>query len=199
MRHMTLITASVLTVAFFLTGILYAQGQTETVQTEPQKARGLDNLLDDLKERREVKAIAASRPMDRDGQLLRLQSELIDLRVERDRLVMQVNRLETRLQGVTVFGASSKCRADECVPLQQVELEKMLLQASHAIDKYKCGKRLYDLTPSEEVKKYAETMMRVALDDLELLGFDTTDLLENEDFADLLSQKRELTEKASQR
>lgn len=182
MKYTIILAICGMVAATFLSSMLYAQNQASNIQSsEPQaeSKSSLDILLSNLKQQRESRSVLSDQLLDRDGQVLRLQSELIDLRVERDRLAMQVNQLATRLQEVTVIGASTRCRSEDCVPVHVMEEEKVSIQISNATKLFKYGRDLYNIASCDQTKEAAQTMMQVAIDDLELLGFDTTDLLAN--------------------
>lgn len=188
MKYTTILAICGLAAAAFISTMLYAQNQPTSVQSSEQPESSLDILLSNLKQQRESRSVLSDQMLDRDGHILRLQSEIIDLRVERDRLATQVTKLATRLQEVTVVGASTKCRIEDCVPVQVVEEEKVLIQISNANKLFQYGKNLHEIASCDQTREAAQTMMQVAIDDLELLGFDTTDLLTNKS-----------TEKAHQR
>lgn len=200
MKFGSLLISCGLAASLFLVGMLYAQGQAPTISTTAvSEGSSLDVLLEDLKQRREARTVTVEQPVTaRDPKVTRLQNELIDLRVERDRLEMHVMQLEARLQRVTVVGTSSRCRNEDCVPIQKFEDERIRLQSTHAVSLYIYGKELYELTTDVEIRKKATKMMTIAINDLELLGFDTTDLVTG-DIYDLLSQKGDGTDQARRR
>jgi hypothetical protein len=133
-----------------------------------------------------------------DDDNLRLRSEVIDLRVERDRLASRVRMLESERKEILVVGAKSKCEPTPCISEQEVKADKIMIQAASAIRAHNIGINLRRNSDCPEAHKYAEAMINGAIEDLKLLGFDTTNVNEELELDTLMSQLEQI-EEAQQR
>lgn len=178
-----------------LVGIVMAGNNTDTKPKNAVAESPLDILLQERKD--SIKSRSSRvRVIDADEYILRLQSEIIDLRVQRDQLEMKLTEAESDLETVVVVGASSKCNAIDCVPKHDVEMEKLVIQSTHSLHIYLYGRRIYTMADSIEVIQLSEEMMQAAIENLELLGFDTRDLKMTGDVSKILSQQIEMTERS---
>jgi hypothetical protein len=118
-----------------------------------------------------------TRPTQQDpqSQIRTLKSEVIDLKVERDSLQDQVKYLEGQLERRNA--TSSNCGQGTCVPIDQVEREKILTHIVYSLSLYRLAEMVDKLTPANDVEahKKAQRIMQNAIEDLKLLGFDTKD------------------------
>lgn len=153
----------------------------------------IDQLIDIYSSQRRATGQIIVYTKEQKGQLLdddnlRLRSEVIDLRVERDRLASRVRSLESELKEVVVVGVKSNCNAVACSSDQETEAEKVLIKAASAVSTHNIGIRILQNSECEEAHKYANEMITGAIEDLKLLGFDTTNVNEELELDTLMNQ-----------
>lgn len=159
----------------------------------------IDSLMEMYAQKREINSIENTEHLTPDEENLRLRSELVDLRVERDRLESKVRHLENELQEVVVVGAKSNCEEVSCVPSANADAEKVLIHAASAVRAHNIGVGIRRDSQCKEAHKYAEEMINGAIEDLKLLGFDTTNLNENLELDALMNQLEQTNKEAQQR
>lgn len=111
---------------------------------------------------------------DPQSEIRTLKSELIDLKVERDALEDQVKYLEKQMER---RNAVSPCGEGKCIPVDQVEKEKIVAHIVYSLSLYRLAEMVDKLTPANDVEahKKAQSIMKSAIEDLNMLGFDTRD------------------------
>jgi hypothetical protein len=114
---------------------------------------------------------------DPQSQIRTLKSEVIDLKVERDSLQGQVRFLEQQLERRNATGPTASCGQGPCIPVDQVEREKILTHIVYSLSLYRLAETIDKLTPANDVEAHrrAQKIMANAIEDLRLLGFDTKD------------------------
>lgn len=161
----------------------FAQQQ---VQQQGQQTSEIDKLIEGYQNN---KRAPASRPMDPESEIRRLQSQLIDLRVERDRLAEEVLFLKEKIDTFSNQERASGCMQD-CIPVAEVEEEKIITHVIYTVSQYRLAELITQTVPEEfvEVHNTAQKIMRGAINDLDTLGFDTSDMNTYPTLEDVLEQ-----------
>ena len=130
-------------------------------------------------------------PVDQASEITRLKSLLIDTRVERDRLADEVIFLKLKLENVTTTDeAHPECAEVECIPVSLVEQDKIITHVIYTVSQYRLAELITETVPGEyvEVHNMARKIMVGAKNDLDVLGFDTTDMTEYPTLEEMLEQ-----------
>lgn len=191
------VTSLIIASAGFYLLLLSQVSGNESFQVPDQKT-SIDSLMEMYAQKQETRSVKGieDTPMDDN---VKLRSEVIDLRVERDRLESRVRNLEHELKEVVVVGAKSNCESASCVSAQDVEAEKILIQAASAVRSHNIGINIRRNSQCKEAHKYADEMINGAIEDLKLLGFDTTNVDENLELDALMNQLEQKNKEAQQR
>ena len=156
-------------------------------EDEPAQQTNLDKLLDQY----EVQQKSATSRSNEDPQaeLRRLRNQLIDLRVERDALQEENNYLENKLTNMQQE-TPSECFERECVALDEVENERIISYVIYSLGLYRMAEQVADDVPQENVEAHrqAQKIMAGVKSDLDVLGFDTTDMTGYPTLDELLQQ-----------
>lgn len=155
---------------------------------EDMQQTELDKLIENyqLKQRPE--------PKDKESEIRRLKSQLIDLRVERDQLVEQVLYLQDTLDSMMIddehLELHSECLNVECIPVTDVENDKILTHIIYTLSQYRLAELIVELVPNANVEAHnkAQRIMAGAKRDLNFLGFDTSDMDDYPTLDELLEQ-----------
>lgn len=121
-------------------------------------------------------------PRDQKAEIIRLKSQLIDVRVERDQLSEQVIFLEAKIKDMSLNNNHSelhaKCLDVECIPITDVENDKIITHIIYSLSQYRLAELIAQTVPTEDVEahKKAQRIMTGAKNDLDVLGFDTIDM-----------------------
>jgi len=149
----------------------------------------MDKLLDQYELKQQV--ANASAPLDLLSENRRLRNEIIDLRVEKDGLSEQVSYLQVTINNmVSSEGEQSGCDVVECVPLEDVMNEKLITYVITSLGMYRLAEILDQAAPVENVEAHtkAQKIMKGVKSDLDVLGFDTSNMSEVPELDELLEQ-----------
>ena len=132
----------------------------------------------------------AVEPEDKDAELIRLRSQMIDLRVERDRLEDEVGFLKNRAANIEAMGEHPECLDVKCVPVTEVEQDKIITYVIYTLGQYRLAELMETSLPLEEVDAHnmARKIMEGARNNLNVLGFDTSDMGEYPTLDELMEQ-----------
>jgi len=156
-------------------------------QEDAQQTSAIDKLIKGY----EVNQRRAAEPEDKDSEIRRLKSQLIDLSVERDRLADEVLFLKAKIDNmIAQEDAHIGCAEVECVPITEVEQDKIFTHVVYTISQYRLAELLTQKVPKEyvEVHNTAQKIMRGARNDLEVLGFDTRNMDEYPTLEEVIEQ-----------
>ena len=156
-------------------------------EDEPAQQTNLDKLLDQY----EVQQRAPAMNEDPKAELRRLRNQLIDLRVERDALQEENNYLKDRLANVQELEeAHPECFERECVALDEVENERIISYVIYSLGLYRMAEHVAEAVPQENVEAHRQVqkIMAGVKSDLDVLGFDTTDMTGYPTLDELLEQ-----------
>ena len=127
--------------------VSFAQDQEEEMQ---QQTSAIDRLIKgyEVAQRRPVE------PEDKDSEIRRLRSQLIDVRVERDQLADEVLFLKQKIQNMEeAEEAHPGCENVECIPITQVEQDKIITHVIYTISQYRMAEYLTLTVPAEYVRR----------------------------------------------
>ncbi len=133
-------------------------------------------------------------PQDQASEIRRLKSQLIDVRVERDQLADQVSFLQAKIDSLFENEAHTElhdqCSDFECVPITEVENEKILTHVIYTLSQFRLAELIVAIVPEENVEAYekAQRIMVGAKNDLDVLGFDTSDMNDYPTLDELMKQ-----------
>lgn len=150
-----------------------------------QEQSQLDKLID----RYDVQQRAPAE--DPKSELRRLRSQIIDLRVERDALSEENAYLKNRLENIQAFEETHpECLEQDCVPVSTVENERILSYVIYSLSMYRMAEVVVNNTPADNVEahKQAQRVMAGVKSDLDVLGFDTTDMKDYPTLEELLKE-----------
>ena len=149
----------------------------------------MDKLLEDYEiSQRSIE------PQDQESEIRRLKSQLIDVRVERDQLSDQVFFLQAKIDSLIANEEHSElhdqCLDVECIPITEVEQQKIITHVIYTLSQFRLAELIISTVPEEnvEVHEKAQRIMAGAKNDLDVLGFDTTDMNAYPTLDDLLEQ-----------
>ncbi len=177
-------TLSILVTILLLPSGVFAQQQVQQQQTQEQVTL---EVLQNRYEQQQRTATATQ--ADPESEVRRLRSQIIDLRVERDSLQEENLYLKNRLENVEAF-EESRCIRMECVPLADVENERILSYVIYSLSLYRMAEVVVNSTPVSDVEahKKAQRVMAGVKSDLDTLGFDTTDMQDYPQLDELLEE-----------
>ena len=157
----------------------FSQETTEAVQ-EPSS---LDRLLDQYGEQR----AANTTRQDPQSEIRRLQNQIIDLRVDRDELAEENNYLKDRL--ASMESAQPAC-TQECVSLDKLEDQRIVSYVIYSLSLYRMAEVVVKNTPENNVQahKKAQQVMAGVKSDLDVLGYDTTDMTDYPSLEELMKE-----------
>jgi hypothetical protein len=91
---------------------------------------------------------------------------------------------------VTSEGVQTGCQATECVPLEDVMNEKLITYVITSLGMYRLAELLDQAAPVENVEAHtkAQKIMNGVKSDLDVLGFDTSDMSSVPELDELLEQ-----------
>ena len=107
-------------------------------ENEAQQTSAIDKLIKgyEVNQRRSVE------PEDKDSEIRRLRSQLIDVRVERDQLADEVIFLKQRIANMEEEDAHPGCQNVECIPITEVEEDKIITHVIYTISQYRLAEYL---------------------------------------------------------
>lgn len=151
----------------------------------------LDELLDSYATKQRL-ANASAAPIDLESENLRLKNQIIDLRVEKDAMNERIGYLQTIIDNheASEQGLSSECHNVECVPLDAVMTEKIITYVIYSLGMYKLAELLDQVASADNIEAHtkAQKIMNGVVADLNVLGFDTSDMSDTPDLDELLGQ-----------
>ena len=159
-----------------------------TAFAEEVEQTAMDKLIDQYELRKQVASVA---PRDLESENRKLRSEIIDLRVEKDGLSEQVSYLQSTINNMaTSEDAHPGCENTECVPLEEVMNEKLITYVITSLGMYRLAELLDQAAPVENVEAHtkAQKIMEGVKSDLDVLGFDTSDMTKVPELDELLEQ-----------
>lgn len=133
-------------------------------------------------------------PQNKDAEIRRLKSQLIDIRVERDQLSDQVlflqSRIENMIENEEHLELHEQCLNVECVPITDVENDKIITHIIYMLSQFRLAELIVSTVPEENVEahKKAQKIMAGAKNDLDVLGFDTSDMSSYPTLEELMEQ-----------
>lgn len=133
-------------------------------------------------------------PQDQASEIRRLKSRLIDVRVERDRLTEQVAFLQAQIDNMLESEEHAELHANcldvECIPITEVEEEKILTHIIYTLSQFRLAELIISIVPEENVEAHnkAQKIMEGAKNDLDVLGFDTSDMDDYPTLDELMEQ-----------
>lgn len=174
---------SILIALLLIPGVMSAQQPQQTQQTE------LDRLLQDY----DTKQRIAVYPKDTESENRKLKNEMIDLRVENDALNEQITYLQAKIDqnvmgdGIDVW---EECDVIQCVPTSKVMKEKIVTYVIYSLGMYRLAEIIDQVAPQENVEAHtkAQKIMVDVKADLNVLGFDTSDMTRVPKLEELLRQ-----------
>ena len=108
---------------------------------------------------------------------VQMQNDIQDLETRLKAANNQIERINTDLDDMqNQREASMNCPPAECVSLAEVEEQQLLQHIIYSLSLYRLGEFMHSVIPAEDVEAhtYAQKLMDGAKEDLELLGFDTS-------------------------
>jgi len=181
-----ILTTILLTLALIPCATL-AQGLDPEEEEQVQQTSAMDKLIKGY----EVNQRRAVEPEDQASEVRRLKSLLIDVRVERDRLAEEVLFLKATVDNmVEQEGTQSGCIQVECIPVTEVEQDKIITHVIYTISQYRLAELLTQTVPEEyvEVHNTAQRIMTGAKNDLDVLGFDTSNMSDYPSLDEVIEQ-----------
>lgn len=177
-------TLTTLLVILLLPVGVFAQEQVQQEQTQEPVT------LESLQNRYEQQRTATTAQSDPASEVRRLRSQIIDLRVERDTLVEENTYLKNRLENTEAFEAHPEYIQMECVPLEDVENERIISYVIYSLSLYRMAEVVVEYTPEDNIEAHnkARRVMAGVKSDLDTLGFDTTDMQDYPQLDELLEE-----------
>ena len=158
--------------------------------SEGQQTSALDQLIDQYESKQRVASAAA--PLDLISENRKLKNQIIDLRVEQDTLNGMINYLKTIITNheESEEGLQAECHNVECVPLENVMTEKLITYVIYSLGLYRLAELLDQAAPEENIEAHtkAQKIMNGVIKDLDVLGFDTSDMNDTPELDELLEQ-----------
>lgn len=188
MEHIMTKTLSLLVAILLLPASVFAQEQVQQQQTEQPVT--LEMLQNRYEQQQQAQRAATVTPADPASEVRKLRSQIIDLRVERDALAEENAYLKNRLENMEAFEQHSNCIQVECVPLAEVENDRILSYVIYSLSLYRMAEVVAANTPESntEAHKKAQRVMAGVKSDLDTLGFDTTNMTEYPSLEELLEE-----------
>ena len=159
---------------------------------EDQAAQQTD--LTELLAQYEVQQKVSVGNADPEAEVRKLRNQLIDLRVERDALqdenVYLKNRLEAEKLEHSEVAQSSCLEELECVLTDDVENERIISYVIYSLSIYRMAEQVVSTVPQENVDAHnqAQNIMAGVKSDLDVLGYDTTNMEDYPTLDELLVQ-----------
>lgn len=151
----------------------------------------LDKLIDSYATKQRV-ANASAAPINLESENRRLKNQIIDLRVEKDAMGERIGYLQTIIDNheASEQGLPSECHDVECVPLDAVMSEKLITYVIYSLGMYRLAELLDQVAPEENIEAHtkAQKIMNGVIRDLDVLGFDTSDMSDTPDLDELFEQ-----------
>jgi hypothetical protein len=159
-------------------------GEQEAQQTD------LDELLGRYETQQKTSVSNGASP---EAELRKLRNQLIDLRVERDGLREENNYLKAQLENEQTAGHEdiADCLdSGECVYVDDIENERIVSYVIYSLSLYRMAEQVSTHVPLEDVEahKQAQKIMAGVKSDLDVLGFDTTNMHEYPSLDELLEE-----------
>lgn len=150
----------------------------------------LDELIDQYESKQRI--ASAVSPLDLESENRKLKNQIIDLRVEQDALNEMINYLEAVIENheASEQGLQTECHNAECVPLDEVMTEKLITYVIYSLGMYRLAELLDQVAPADNIEAHAKAqkIMNGVVTDLDVLGFDTSDMSEAPNLDELLEQ-----------
>jgi hypothetical protein len=151
------------------------------------------NTLAELLTQYEVQQKVSSENVDPNSELRKLRNQMIDLRVERDALADENNYLKNQLENhhsEDAQSASECLNSGECVYVGDIENERIISYVIYSLSLYRMAELVTLNTPLENVEAHekAQKIMAGVKADLDVLGYDTTNMQEYPELDELLQQ-----------
>lgn len=158
-------------------------------EDEAEQQTNLDQLLNQY----EVQQKTAVSNNDPEVEIRRLRNQIIDLRVERDALQDENTYLKNQLeieQSEDHSGGSNCLEEGECVYMSDVENERIISYVIYSLSMYRMAEHVANTVPQENVEAHnqAQKIMAGVKSDLDVLGFDTTEMDDYPSLDELLQQ-----------
>lgn len=154
----------------------------------------LDKLMDQYETKQRVANASAALPINLESENRKLKNQIIDLRVENDALGDQLAYLITTLDNMEAAEQHSElheqCLDTECVLLDDVMQEKLITYVIYSLGMYRLAELLDQVAPEENIEAHAKAqkIMNGVKNDLEVLGFDISDMTDIPGLDELLEQ-----------
>ena len=160
-------------------------------EDEPAQQTNLKELLDQYEVQQ--KTSVSNTKEDPKSELRRLRNQMIDLRVERDALQEENIYLKNQLdveQSAGHTDTSDCLETSECVYVDDVENERIISYVIYSLGLYRMAEQVEIDVPQENVEAHrqAQKIMAGVKSDLDVLGFDTTDMTGYPTLDELLQQ-----------
>ena len=155
----------------------------EVAEESVQEPSSLDRLLDQYGEQR----TASMTRQDPQAEIRRLRNQIIDLRVDRDELAEENNYLKDRLASVE---STQPACTQECVSLDTLENQRLVSYVIYSLSLYRMAEVVVKYTPEENVEAHnkAQRVMAGVKSDLDVLGYDTTNMTEYPSLEELMKE-----------
>jgi hypothetical protein len=160
-----------------------------TLAEDEVEQTAMDKLIDQYELKQQV--ANASAPQNLESENRRLKNQIIDLRVEKDGMGEQIAYLQATIDNMVVSeGEQPVCSSTECVPIDQVMNEKLITYVITSLGMYRLAELLDQAAPVENVEAHtkAQKIMNGVKSDLDVLGFDTSNMAEVPELDELLEQ-----------
>lgn len=150
----------------------------------------LDQLIDQYESKQRVANAAA--PLNLESENRKLKNQIIDLRVEQDALNEMINYLDTIIANheASEQGLPAICHDVECVPLNDVMNEKLITYVIYSLGIYRLAELLDQVAPADNIEVHikAQKIMNGVVTNLDVLGFNTSDMSDVPNLDELLEQ-----------
>ena len=151
------------------------------------------NTLAELLTQYEVQQKESTEDGDPNSEIRKLRNQMIDLRVERDALADENAYLKNQLENhhsEDAQSASECLGSGECVYVDDIENERIISYVIYSLSLYRMAELVTLNTPLENVEAHekAQKIMAGVKADLDVLGYDTTNMQEYPELDELLQQ-----------
>ena len=148
-----------------------------------QQQSSLDQLLNQYDEQR----TASTTRQDPQAEIRKLRNQVIDLRVERDELSEENTYLKKKIES---FESSQPACTQECVSLDKIENQRIVSYVIYSLSLYRMAEVVIQNTPADNVEahKKAQRVMAGVKSDLDVLGYDTTDMTDYPTLEELMKE-----------
>lgn len=156
----------------------------------------LDKLLDSYETKQRVANASAAAPVNLESENRKLKNQIIDLRVENDALTDQLSYVTATIENMEASESEEhsslhdECLNTECVSLDNVMQEKLITYVIYSLGMYRIAELLDTVAPAENIEAHtkAQKIMNGVKRDLDVLGFDTSDMTDIPNLDELLEQ-----------